>query len=273
MYTDTIKKCSATAARIVDFADKEKFGFWLSSAMAGAYVGLGIILIFTLGNMVDPSIRSLVMGSTFGLALTLVIIAGSELYTGHTMFLTFGVKTGQITVADTLRVLPQTWMGNLLGSVGVALLFFYAGGGKLLPDSNSLLNNVAMAKTAAPASVLLFKGILCNWLVCLAIWMCQRVEGSSKFIAIWWCLLAFIASGFEHSVANMTIFALSYLGEHKEAFTLAGIGHNLLWVTVGNTISGVVFMGLGYWFSTPKAQRPLVASAAEERTNNVTQTA
>lgn len=107
--------------------------------MAGAYVGLGIILIFTLGNLVDPSIRPLVMGGTFGIALTLVIIAGSELYTGHTMFLTFGVKTGQITIADTLRVLPQTWAGNLIGSVGVALLFFYAGGGKLLPDTNSYL--------------------------------------------------------------------------------------------------------------------------------------
>ncbi len=86
MYADTIKKCSANAARIVEFADKEKFGFWLSSAMAGAYVGLGIILIFTLGNMVDPSIRPLVMGATFGIALTLVIVAGSELFTGHTMF-------------------------------------------------------------------------------------------------------------------------------------------------------------------------------------------
>ncbi len=123
MYTDTIKKCSANAARIVEFAQKEKLGFWLSSAMAGAYVGLGIILIFTLGNMVDPSIRPLVMGATFGIALTLVIIAGSELYTGHAMFLTFGVKTGQITVADTMRVLPQTWMGNLLGSVGVLRYF------------------------------------------------------------------------------------------------------------------------------------------------------
>ncbi|WP_318442478.1 nitrite transporter NirC [Photobacterium leiognathi] len=261
MYADTIKKCSANAARIVEFADKEKFGFWLSSAMAGAYVGLGIILIFTLGNMVDPSIRPLVMGATFGIALTLVIVAGSELFTGHTMFLTFGVKTGQITVADTLRVLPQTWMGNLLGSIGVALLFFYAGGGKLLPDSSSLVNNVALAKTEASATVLLFKGILCNWLVCLAIWMCQRVEGSAKFIAIWWCLLAFIASGYEHSIANMTIFALSWFGQHTEAFTLAGIAHNLFWVTLGNTISGVVFMGLGYWFATPRVQRPYLGSA------------
>ncbi|PSU81243.1 nitrite transporter NirC [Photobacterium phosphoreum] len=264
MYADTIKKCSANAARIVKFAQNEKLGFWISSAMAGAYVGLAIILIFTLGNMVDPSIRPLVMGATFGIALVLVIIAGSELYTGHTMFLTFGVKTGQITVADMLKVLPQTWMGNLLGSVGVALLFFYAGGGHLLNDGNSLLNNVAMAKTAAPASVLVFKGILCNWLVCLAIWMCQRVEGSAKFIAIWWCLLAFIASGYEHSIANMTIFALSWFGVHNEAFTLAGIGHNLLWVTLGNTISGVVFMGLGYWFTTPKTQRPIIQSTTTD---------
>lgn len=60
--------------------------------MAGAYVGLGIILIFTLGNLLDPSVRPLVMGATFGIALTLVIIAGSELFTGHTMFLTFGVN-------------------------------------------------------------------------------------------------------------------------------------------------------------------------------------
>ncbi|BAJ03492.1 nitrite transporter NirC [Shewanella violacea] len=264
MYADTIKKCSAQAARIVELADKEKVGFWLSSAMAGAYVGLGIILIFTLGNLVDPSIRPLVMGSTFGIALTLVIIAGSELYTGHTMYLTFGVKTGQITLGDMARVLPQTWLGNLLGSVGVALLFFYAGGGKILPDSNSLLHNVAIAKTVAPASVLIFKGILCNWLVCLAIWMCQRLDGSAKFLAIGWCLLAFIASGYEHSIANMTIFALSWFGEHQDTLTLAGIGHNLLWVTLGNTISGVVFMGLGYWFSTPKAQRPILASKQDK---------
>ncbi len=88
--------------------------------------------------------------------------------------------------------------------------------------------------------------------------MCQRVEGSAKFIAIWWCLLAFIASGYEHSIANMTIFALSWFGVHKEELSLAGIGHNLLWVTIGNTISGVVFMGLGYWFTTPKSQRPII---------------
>ena len=152
MYTETINKCAANAARINRFERSDKLGFWLSSAMAGAYVGLGIILIFTLGNLVDPSIRPLVMGATFGIALTLVVIAGSELFTGHTMFLTFGVKTGKIAMADLLRIQPQTWAGNLLGSIAVALIYSY--GGSLLPDAGSLAHKVALAKTQAPALTL-----------------------------------------------------------------------------------------------------------------------
>lgn len=268
MYADSITKCSATAARIVKFAQTDKLGFWISSAMAGAYVGMGIILIFTLGNIVDPSVRAIVMGSFFGIALTLVIIAGSELFTGHTMFLTFGALTGQITWRDKFKVLPQTWFGNLLGCIVLAAIFSYAGGGKLLGFEDSLLHKVALAKTQAPAMVLFAKGILCNWLVCLAIWMCVRTEGAAKFIAIWWCLAAFIACGYEHSIANMTIFALSWFGESKEAFSLAGIGYNLLWVSLGNMLSGALFMGVGYWLATPKAERPnlskLAASAEQE---------
>ena len=92
MFADTINKCAANAARIARLSQNNPLGFWISSAMAGAYVGLGIILIFTLGNLLEPSMRPLVMGATFGLALTLVIIAGSELFTGHTMFLALGVQ-------------------------------------------------------------------------------------------------------------------------------------------------------------------------------------
>ena len=96
--------------------------------------------------------------------------------------------------------------------------------------------------------------------------MAIRVEGAAKFIAIWWCLLAFIASGYEHSVANMTLFALSRFGNHSEAYTLAGIGHNLLWVTLGNILSGSVLMGLGYWYATPRTERPQAAKAAARQT-------
>ena len=257
MFTESINKCAATAERVVKLDRENPFGYWVASMMAGAYVGLGIILIFTLGNLVDPALRPLVMGATFGIALTLVINAGAELYTGHTMYLTFGVKAGRISSASAMRAGLQSWGGNLLGSILVAWLFWQTGGGKLLPDGASLVHSAALAKTQLPVVALIAKGMLCNWLVCLAIWMCQRVEGSAKFIAIWWCLLAFIASGYEHSIANMTLFALSWFGAHSPDFTLSGIGYNLLWVTLGNTLSGVLFMGLGYWYATPADQRPV----------------
>ena len=262
MYQETIEKCAAVAARIKNTSANNPLSFWIGSLMAGAYVGLGIILIFTLGNLVDPVIRPLVMGATFGIALTLVIIAGAELFTGHTMFLTFGVKTGKLNSTQAVGILAQSWTGNLLGSIVVAYLFYLGGGGQILPVDGSLVHKVALAKTTAPALVLFAKGILCNWLVCLAIWMCQRVEGAAKFIAIWWCLLAFIASGYEHSIANMTLFALSWFGAHTPEYTLSGIGYNLLWVTLGNTVSGVLFMGLGYWYATPRVQRPVAVAEA-----------
>ncbi|TXH64198.1 MAG: nitrite transporter NirC [Tolumonas sp.] len=258
MYQETIEKCAANASRIKNTARENPLSFWIGSLMAGAYVGLGIILIFTLGNLIDPAFRPLVMGATFGIALTLVIIAGAELYTGHTMFLTFGIKTGRLNTVQATSILLQSWTGNLIGSITVAYLFYLGGGGQILPVDGSLVHKVALAKTTAPALVLFAKGILCNWLVCLAIWMCQRVDGAAKFIAIWWCLLAFIASGYEHSIANMTLFALSWFGAHTPEYTLGGIGYNLWWVTLGNTVSGVLFMGLGYWYATPRAQRPAV---------------
>lgn len=264
MYQETIEKCAAIASRIKNTSVNNPLSFWIGCLMAGAYVGLGIILIFTLGNLVDPSIRPLAMGATFGIALTLVIIAGAELFTGHTMFLTFGIKTGRLNTVQATGILLQSWTGNLLGSIVVAYLFYLGGGGQILPIDGSLVHKVALAKTTAPALVLFAKGILCNWLVCLAIWMCQRVEGAAKFIAIWWCLLAFIASGYEHSIANMTLFALSWFGAHTPEYTLGGIGYNLLWVTLGNTVSGVLFMGLGYWYATPRAQRPMAATEAKK---------
>lgn len=107
MFTDTINKCAANAARIARLSANNPISFWVSSMMAGAYVGLGIILIFTLGNLLDPAARPLVMGATFGIALTLVIIAGSELFTGHTMFLTLGVKAGTISRSQMWAILPR----------------------------------------------------------------------------------------------------------------------------------------------------------------------
>ena len=90
-----------------------------------------------------------------------------------------------------------------------------------------------------------------GWLVCLALWMSARVTSdSAKCIAIFWCLLAFIACGFEHSVANMTVLGLALAGQHPDTVSLAGAAHNLAWVTLGNAIGGGLFVAGAYWVAS-----------------------
>ncbi len=223
-------------------------GFGIAAMMAGAYVGVGIILIFSVGETVAPSVRSLVMGCSFGIALTLVIFAGSELFTGHAMYMTLGWLSGITSLRDLGRSWAATWAGNLLGCIVLAALFVIGGGGAVLSEGATLLHTVAAKKMSAPASELVARAMLCNWLVCLAIWTSARTENdAAKCILIFWCLFAFIAAGFEHSIANMTIFAVALLADHPDTVTFTGAGWNLLWVTAGNAISGGAVMGLGYW--------------------------
>ena len=105
--------------------------------------------------------------------------------------------------------------------------------------------------------------VLCNWLVCLALWMSARVDSDiAKCAVIFWCLLAFIASGFEHSVANMTLLGLALAGHHPETVSIAGFAWNLGWVTLGNVIGGALFVGGAYYVSTYGFPRPALAQAA-----------
>lgn len=248
MFLDTVDQFAKTAVAKAEFLRQSPLGFWISSMMAGAYVGLGIILIFCVGANVDPSIRPIVMGASFGIALTLVIFAGSDLFTGHTMFMSFGLLRGRTGWRELGACWTVSWLGNLVGCVLLAALFVAGGGGPALASKTPLIIAVAGAKMNAPALELFARAILCNWLVCLAIWTSARMTSdTAKCIAIFWCLYAFIASGYEHSIANMTLLTIALLAPHPENVTWAGLGWNLLWVTLGNIVSGAGIMGLGYW--------------------------
>ncbi len=251
MYLDTIQKFSVTAEQKAAAVRASVPSFFVAAMMAGAYVGLAIILIFSVGAKVDPAYQRLVMGASFGVALTLVVFAGSELYTGHTMIMPIGWLCRKVGLGDVGKVMGLGWLGNLAGALFLALIFVAGGGGALLSDGAPLLFKVASAKMNAPAFELVMRGILCNWLVCLALWMANRTSSdSAKLIVIFWCLFAFIASGYEHSVANMTLFCIALLGAHPDTVSLAGMAHNLIWVTLGNTISGALFMATAYWFAS-----------------------
>lgn len=251
MYQDTIDHFANLARKKADTVSANPLGFLVGALMAGAYVGIGIILIFSVGATLDPAWQKLIMGVSFGIALTLVVFAGSELFTGHTMYMVFGKLKGQTGWGDLAKVWSASWTFNLLGSVGLALLFAAGGGGALLNEGSALLYKIAEYKMNSSIPALIARATLCNWLVCLALWMAARTQSdSTKAIVIFWCLFAFIASGFEHSVANMTLLTISLLGSHPDTISVAGMAYNLLWVTVGNIIGGSLFMGVGYWYAT-----------------------
>jgi len=265
MFAKTLDDFAAIAAAKAAFSRDRPLAFFVSAMMAGAYVGIGIILIFTLGQQVDPALRSLVMGACFGIALTLVVFAGSDLFTGHTMFMTIGLARGAVDGAALVRTWVLTWFGNLAGAVLLALVFWFGGGGQILKDGADLIFAASAAKMGASAIALVARGALCNWLVCLALWTSQRATSdAAKCILIWWCLFAFIAAGFEHSIANMTVFAVALLGNHPATVSLAGAAYNLLWVTIGNVIGGAVFVAGGYLAASPSAERKVLAEAPAE---------
>lgn len=248
MYKEQVDYFAAQAVRKVDILRRSPLSIAIGGLLAGAYVGLGIILIMILGTEVPVEFRKLVMGATFGIALTLVIFAGAELFTGYTMYTTMAVLRKKMTVLDAIKISLFVWLANLIGAV-LLVLMYKSGNGMIVKEVDTVLQVIAYKKMNASGLHLFFNGVLCNWLVCLAIWMSARTRSdSAKCILIFWCLLAFIVSGFEHSVANMTVFSLALLGPAVEGVNLSGAAFNLFWVTLGNTAGGSILMGMSYWY-------------------------
>jgi nitrite transporter NirC len=227
--------------------------YLLNSALAGAYVGVAVVLLVStagpLAAAASPATK-LVGGAVFGVALTLVVFAGAELFTGNVMFMLQGLAARTVTVSDLVAVWVASLVGNLLGSLGFAWLV--NAGGTLATTTKpgvpgpgeAMIASLVKAKDAATGPQLFWRSVLCNMLVCLALWMATRTRSdSAKLIVLWWALLAFVASGFEHSVANMTIFGLGVLGHTA---TWSQLLRNLLWTVPGNVVGGGLLVGLSY---------------------------
>ncbi|UWQ75735.1 formate/nitrite transporter family protein [Leisingera sp. M658] len=264
-YSDTVLGFAQLAQKKSQNLRTDPLAFLILALKAGAFVGAGILLIFSVGQGVEGAFRPIVMGASFGIALTLVVFAGAELFTGHTMYMTHGLLTGTSSLKDLACSWAASWSANLVGAILLAALFVIGGGGLILgAGEDALLYKVAAKKMHGSAPQLFAKAVLCNWLVCLALWCAARSKDDvTKCIVIFWCLYAFIAAGFEHSVANMTVFSVALLSDHPESISLAGAAHNLTFVTLGNAFAGAGIMGYGYWRAASKPQmRTVTASDA-----------
>lgn len=270
MYQETIDTMTAMAEKKASFLRGNKLGYFLASALAGAYVGFGIILIFSIGaSLATSPARGAVMGASFGIALALVIFAGAELFTGNNLVMTCGLWKGKTTVKDLLSVWGLSWIGNLAGSVGLAALLHFSQAP--LTKGAAFVGTVAAAKMTGSFVSLFFKAVLCNWLVCLAVWSAARAKSESgKLIMISWCLFAFITSGYEHSVANMTLLTVAMFESAGTAgVTWSGWLHNVSIVTLGNVVGGSLAVAVPYLLAsrdtkkTESKVQPIVAAAAD----------
>lgn len=246
MFNEEVRALSNVAMAKVGLLKKNPLGYFLAAILAGMYIGFGILLIFTIGGQLagSPATKT-VMGASFGIALSLVVIAGSELFTGNNMVMTLGVANKTITLKDAIKLWMVCWLGNLIGSVLLAVLFW--GGGFATGAVGEFMAKSALAKMSVPLVPLFIRGLLCNILVCLAVWCGTKCKSESgKLIMIFWCLFAFITAGFEHSVANMTLLTIGLLAPNGQALTLGGYAYNLIVVTLGNMAGGILFVALPY---------------------------
>lgn len=256
MFSEEINKLSSASEKKVELLKESKGKYILASMLAGIYVGFGILLIFTIGGMlssVNSPATKIVMGAAFGIALSLVLAAGSELFTGNNLIMTVGALEKKVSWKSAMSVWTFSFIGNLLGSVLLGWMFAYSG----LWNGNigSFIVKATAGKMTAPFGQLFIRGILCNMLVCLAVWCFFKLkEEGAKLMMIFWCLFAFITTGFEHSVANMTLFSTALMIPHGNEVSLIGFMNNMIPVTLGNFIGGAVFIGWTYWYISKKGR-------------------
>jgi formate transporter len=253
---------------------KAELGAWTMFALAvlaGAFIGTGAIFctVVTTGlgaAGVGYGVIKLLGGLVFCLGLIAVVVAGAELFTGNNLII-MAFASGRVGAAGVLRNWVIVYVGNFVGSILTALVMFltrqYMSSGGAL-GANALA--IANAKCGLDFTQAIALGIMCNALVCLAVWLCTSARSTTdKIMAIIFPITAFVAAGFEHSIANMYfipigLFIKNYAGtSFWEAIgkTAADFGtltwgafflKNLLPVTIGNIIGGAGFMGLAYWF-------------------------
>ena len=214
MYDETLEKIGLASKKKMGVLNSSILKYLISSAFAGMFIGIGILLIFTIGSLTAnlPSQKIL-------------------------------RKDGK--VSDAIKLWCICWIGNLIGGIILALL--YVGSGLVKGDLASFYEKTAMAKASAPFLALVCKGILCNILVCLAVLSGFRTnDDSAKILMTFMCLFAFITSGFEHSIANMTVYAVGLISPEVH-ISITDALKNLIPVTIGNWIGGGVIVGGGFY--------------------------
>jgi nitrite transporter NirC len=227
------------------------FRYILRSMLASMFIGFGVIVAFKTGNFfyLEHSPLTYPMAAiTFGAAIILISYGGGDLFTGDTFYYTYAALRNKLAWSEVIKLWAISYAGNILGATVFASLIFTTG---LFAESsvNAFLLSVVDKKMHEPFMELFFRGILCNWLVCLAFFLPMGIKGDgAKMFAMMLFVFCFFISGYEHSIANMCTFAIALVLNHPGTISWGGVVHNLIPVTIGNLIGGGVLMGMMYYY-------------------------
>lgn len=223
--------------------------------LGGAYIALGGLLAIVIGGGVpgmaaaNPGISKFLMGAVFPVGLMLVAIAGAELFTGNTAYFIPPLASGKLSAAKMLRNWGLVYLGNFVGALFVAYFVAYLTGTVTSEPWRQFTLNIAEVKTTAPFYKVFFKGMACNWFVAIAMWLSYASNHiSGKILGIWFPIMAFVALGFEHCVANMFFIPTAMLLGAPISWG-DFIVSNLIPATLGNIAGGSILVGLLYWYA------------------------
>lgn len=245
---------------------KAKMDFWSMlylAILAGSFIGLGahFATVASANNGLPFSLSQLISGLVFSLGLILVIVAGAELFTGNNLIVMAWVSR-KIGIRDILRNWAIVFLGNTVGALITVLMIYFSGVWALGADAVGVRAiQIAAAKTEISWMECFLRGVMCNALVCLAVWLCFSCRATvDKIMSILFPITAFVAMGFEHSIANLYFIPMGMLlsflrpdlamslSSPPQSLHLAGFMNNLIPVTLGNIAGGTLMVGMVYWF-------------------------
>lgn len=244
MFYSDITAISTSAANKAEVCNKQPGKYLVRSVVAGFYIVVATILSNVSAAVLYPEypgVAKLLGGFLFSTAIILIVFIGGELFTGNNLTMAIGVYNGSCSLKDLGKVWLFSYLGNFIGAVFLSAIFVASGASR--GALTKYYESIIFSKLELTPMELLLRGVLCNFLVCLAVWIGVRMTTESgKIMVMSLVIMTFVTTGFEHCIANMAIFSISEM--MLGGLDMMLILKNMFFVTIGNILGGSVLLGL-----------------------------
>jgi nitrite transporter NirC len=245
-----VEKAAEAGAGKVSLLQEDPLRYMLRAVGAGMGLTLVVFVFWTLKqNLQETPMGAVLASGFFGVGLVIIVFTNTELFTSNNMYLTVSSAEGRTSWKQTTLLWISCYFGNLAGTLLLTALLIAAGSLDQLPPDHALFDG-ALHKAHQTGQVIFFKGILANWIVCLAVRIALRCKDEvAKILVLILIVFIFVYLGFEHSIANMGTFSMAILG--GGTLTMGEALHNLIYSTAGNVVGGALLVGIPFTYLNP----------------------